>query len=252
MDLQRLSVQSRLAGTILLGVVAATLLPGCGGGIDFGGDVRVPAEQQHVIKAEQHTNAPLSLPADHRFNIHIKRSSQDLAAEGQARGESNATADGQAYASASAANGGSATAMFQIGHRLDNESGQVQSVAIEVQFDLVQEIKASQQPEPHTIAKADLHLVILDTHRRTVAKTTLIQATSDDAISSATGSQRRTVTATFEPNQSYDVVLFAQVEAATDSGQEAVAQIDVKNLQMIFTFASVARQASAAKHEAGK
>ena len=222
------------------------LLSGCGGGVDFGGNIRVPVEQRHVIAAGQPVGRPLSLPTDRPFNIHDKNSSQDRGSDGQARGESDADAQGQALALAEAGNGGSAVAQFRIGHRLDNQSGQTQAVAIQVQFDLTESIEASGLPKPETLAKADLHLLVLDSRNRTVAKLILVQTTSDAAVSQSSHPEHCTLTTKFEPNNSYDVVLFGRVEAGTAPGQEAAARIAVAKLKMDLTF-SVAQTQPAAK-----
>jgi len=236
---------SLLRAALLLASWGA-LLSGCGGGMDFGGRIQIPAEQQHAILAGQATGASLSLPTDRPFNIHVKNSSQDPGSQGRGHGKSDATADGQAFAQADADDGGSAVAQFRIGHRLDNQSGQTQAVAIQVQFDLAEGIKASEVPKPQTLAKGDLQLVVLDSRNRTVARLTLVQTTSDAAVSQSSHPEHCTLTTKFEPNNSYDVVLFGRVEATTAPGQEAAARIAVAKLKMDLTF-SVAQTQPATK-----
>ncbi|MBI4578653.1 MAG: hypothetical protein HY718_03070 [Planctomycetes bacterium] len=206
---------------------------------------RVPALERHVIAAGPSAGASLNLPDNRGFNVHIKQSSQDLGPAGEARGESLATPEGKALAAAEAAKGGSAKAEFKLGHRIDNHAGTAQMMTAEISFAINQNMEASAVPAPGTLAKANLYLVVIDSHKRVVSKTTLVQATTDDSVGSAASPQERHLTARLESGESYDVVLYGQVEAAAAADQTSSARIGVDQLKMALTFSAVTTRPAA-------
>jgi len=224
--------------------VLAALLPGCGG-MDFGGEIRVPVSQRHILKADQLTGRPINLPADRSFNIHVKKSSQDPGPAGEARGESDATADGRASCLAKAENGGSASAEFNIGHRIENLSSSPQCVVVELHFDLRQSISASPLPAPKTLAAGNVQLLVMDAGKRNLVKIAVVQVTSDEAAGTARTRDQRNIPVRFEPGQSYDIMLFGRVEAAAEADQEAVARLDLEGLRMHLTFSPADTQPAA-------
>jgi len=215
---------------------------GCGGP-DFGGDIRVSDSQRHTLKSVAAEGKTLSLPADKGYNIHIKKSSQDPGSDGQARGDSDATAGGEAFCAAEAANGGSASAEFNIGHRIDNLTESGQAVKLEITYDLVQAMAADKLPASETVATTNLHIVVRDSRKKIIAKTALVQTNSDEAVAGGNTKDQRSLTVQFDPGLSYDVMLYGKVDAASSLGQKASARQDIKNLNMKCTFTPVAVQA---------
>lgn len=222
----------------LLGLLGlcVLLITGCGG-MDFGGEIRVPADQRHVLAADSASSDQILLPGDRTFNIHLKNSSQNPDAEGQARGDSDATAEGNAMCVAEADNGGSAMAEFKLGHRIDHQSKKQQVVTIQTEFELEQSIDASPLPAAETLASMNLMLVILDSKSRSVASLNITQTTSDSALSSTKATSRPSIRVVFEPDQSYNIVLFGKVDASSAQSQKASARLSVRNLKMRLTFA---------------
>jgi len=211
------------------------LLAGCGGA-EFGQDARVPAGERYILAAGSPAGASLNLPADRPFNIHVKQSSQDQGPTGTATSRSDATPDGKAFARAETADGGSAKAEFKIGHRIDNTTAATHMMSLDISFNLRQEIAASDVPAPATLAKAYLVLAVIDSHKRAVSNTVVVQGTSDDARGEAAFPQQRHLTVRLEPGESYDVVLFGLVESAAGEDQRAAARIEVEGLQMALAF----------------
>ncbi len=210
-------------------------LAGCGGP-DLGPVARVPVAERHILTAGSPAGVALSLPGDRAFVIHIKQSTQNLGSSGQARGESDSTAQGRAFAAAQAENGGSATADFKLGHRIDNASAVTQVMTARIDFALEQTLDASEVPAPATLAKADLKLLVVDSHQRVVSSTVLVQATTDDSVGSASIPQQRHLLARLEPGESYDVVLYGKVDATAADQQKSSTRLDVDGLKMSFTF----------------
>ncbi|HOA74676.1 MAG TPA: hypothetical protein PL151_05995 [Phycisphaerae bacterium] len=226
----------------LVGAVA--LVAGCSGP-QFGPDARVPVSRRYVIADGSPAGQSLKLPGSSGFNIHIKQSRQDPGAAGEARSTADATAQGEAFAQATVSKGASAQAEFKLGHRIDNHAGGAQMMAARIAFDLEQTVDASDPPDPATLAKADLHLLVIDSHKRVVSKTVVVQANSDESRGSASLPQRRDLTVRLEPGESYDVVLYARVEASAGEGQTAEVRLQVSRLEMELTFSPAAEPPSA-------
>jgi hypothetical protein len=218
-----------------------TVFFGCSGP-EFG-EIRVPTAQQYTL-AEGKTDVPLTLPVDQAFAIHLKKSSQNPGAEGRAQGDSAAAPTGQSFCLAEGANGGTATAEFNIGHRIDNP-GPAESAQIQVNFSLKQSLSATKQPTTETIASANLLLVVLDARRKVLAKIPILQTSSDQAAGEGVVDEQRGLTVTLEAKQSYDVILFGQVQANSSAKQEARARIELEKLTMQFRFSPATTQPAA-------
>ncbi len=231
--------------TIALAAAFITALAGCSD-TTVGPVPRVPLAERHVLTAGSPAGTALSLPGDHGFNIHIKQSTQNQGPAGQARGISDATPAGTASALAEAANGGSANAEFKIGHRIDNNSGATQFMKVKIAFNLNSSLDASDLPAPATLAKADLVLMVVDSTKRIVSKTTIIQGNSDESTGEASTPQQRSLSVRLEPNESYDVVLYGTVQATSADNQNAAAKLNLDKLTMKFEFAPAATQPAAA------
>lgn len=217
---------------------AMSLLCGCGA-VQYGADARVPVAERHILAAGSPAGQNLQLPGDRGFNIHVKQSSQNLGAKGEARGSSDATAQGRAFADAVAERGGAAKAEFKLGHRVDNNSPAAQRMVAAVNFSLQQAMDASTPPSAETLAKAELLLLVIDSHKRVVSKTLIVQANSDESTGNASLPQQRDLAAQLEPGESYDIVLFGQVDAASSDNERATARLDVEQLQINLTFSPV-------------
>jgi len=219
----------------LLGALVL-LLGGCGG-TDFGGEIRVPISQRHVLAAETPAHDQILLPGDRTFNIHLKTSSRNPGTDGTAHGDSDATPEGNAFCLAEAANGGSALAEFKIGHRIDHQTQRRQSVAIQVEFELEQSVEASRLPASDTLATGDLFLAVLDARKRPLANVPINQTTSDNAVGASLTTCRFNLPALFEPDQSYNIILFGKVGVSAAAAQQAAARLTVRGLKMRLTFA---------------
>jgi len=220
---------------LVLGPVGL-LIAGCGGA-DFGGEVSVPVEQRSVLAADTALTDQIRLPGDRAFNIHLKSGTRNPGPDGTAREESDATAAGEARALAEAGNGGTAASEFRIGHALDNQSNKALNVGIQVEFELAHTLTASSQPASQTQATGDLHWVVLDARKRTLANMDIAQLISDEARTQSSTVERHTLDVTFEPNQTYSIMLYGKAVASAAVNQKASASLDIRNLKMRLTFA---------------
>ncbi len=216
-------------------LAASAWLAGCGGA-EFGPDPRVPSEKRYILTSGPAPEGPVSLPASGPFNIHLKSSSQNPGSGGTARGASDALPEGRAFCAAEAAEGGTAQAEFKIGHRIENRTGEVRRAVVQADCTVRHQIETSAEPAPETVAKADLHLVVLDPVQRAVVKIAVLQADSDAAAGGGSFSLSRGLTIAMSPGTSYDVVLFAKAQASAAAGQEARVRVDLDELRMSFTF----------------
>jgi hypothetical protein len=222
-------------GWLVLGPVGL-LLGGCGGA-DFGGDVSVPATQRSVLAADTTLVDQIRLPGDRTFNIHFKSGTRDPGADGTAREDSDATPAGDAHALAETTNGGTAASEFRVGHAFDNQSTKTVSVGIQIEFELAHTLRASSQPASRTQATGDLHLIVLDARKRTLANLDIAQLISDEARAESSSLERHSLDVTCDPNQTYSIILFGKAAASAAANQKASASLDIRNLKMRLTFA---------------
>lgn len=213
---------------------------GCGSG-DIGADVQVsPDEMAGPLGGV--AGKTLALPGERPFNIHLKSSSQNPGERGRARGDSDARTDGEAFCLAESSNGGSATAEFRLGHRIITAGGSPSRVAIQLEFDLRQSLQVSAPPTPKTLAGVSLQVLVLDAHRRVLARPPLILTTSDEGVESAAETHHRNIAITLDPNQTCDIMLYGKVDAAAAEGQDATARLDLRGLKMVLDVQPVTSQ----------
>ena len=153
-----------------------------------------------------------------------------------AKSDSESTPDGTAFCEAKAANGGTASADFLLGHRIENETAARQNAAVQIEFEMTQELRCSDKPAPKTLATGTLNVQILDGHKRSLATVPVAQINSDNAVGSSLNTYRFNLSAVLDPRQNYSFVLQGSVKADGDAGQEAFIRLAVRNLRMRLTF----------------
>jgi hypothetical protein len=225
-------------GICLTTIVAGSLgLSGCDG-VGSGMEIRLAAGQEQQIVSADVARGAVSLPADRAFNIHLGESQQNPGSEGTATSRSRADRAGEAYCTATSTNGGSASSSFHLGHRVINRTDSPQDVELELSYALEQTVKATPDATARTIGTLNLDLVVQDSGKRQLANVPVIQATSDQAISSAESRDHRTLSIQMEPGRWYDIMLVARAEAQADDGQEATAKLKLSDVQLVLSFSS--------------
>lgn len=224
---------------------------GCGNG-SYNAEIRVPLNERHLLTTGVSPGDAIRLPGDRTFNIHQKTSGQDKGPVGDARGDSDASPDGNAFCEVRASNGASAQADFALGHRLDNKSDRRLAAGIQIEFELQQEARGPSAPGRKTLAAGQLSIVILDDRRRAVSTVPVAQTNSDSAIGSSLHSYRFNLSTVFEPQQSYSIILQANVTSEADADQEVFARLQVRNLRMGLTFSPAPPDSAPAAAPAGE
>ncbi len=208
--------------------------------------IRVPLDRQYVVNEQADRPIKVSLPGDQPFNIHIKQSSQNRGADGRAESKSDADAAGQAFGFAEVNKGGSAAAEFTIGHRIANQTENPQDLAIELDFQWVQSLHTSAEPEAKTLARAELAISVISAKGKTLATIQVLKTDSNQARASAELQDHRGFSVSLEPKMHYDIVLTGKVEARSAAGQEAEARLEVKNLGINLSFTSASQETTRA------
>jgi hypothetical protein len=215
-------------------VAALAGLTGCGGGMDLGSSVRVPAEQRQIVEASS-AGKEITLPKDQPFNIHLKQSTQTPGANGSAQGTADANGWGDASCSAVVADGGAATGEFHIGQAIDYRGDAPMKTAVKLSFKLNHELNA----EPiavGTVAQLALTISVRDSSGRVSPKMAVEALSSDDAPGKAGRSDTRDFSFVMEPGRSYQILLDGNVSAASDAHAKATAKMAVSGLQMEMAF----------------
>ena len=92
------------------------------------------------------------------------------------------------------------------------------------------------------MASANLLLVVMDGRKKVLAKIPILQTSSDQAGGDSVIDEQRNLTVALDAKQSYDVILFGQVQANSAAKQTARARIELEKLTMQFRFSPTATQ----------
>ncbi len=217
---------ARRAGVLSpLGAVLCAVC-GCGGG-DFA-RIKVPPEQQITVSADLAAGKTLKLPADKPFNVHDPLRSST----GDAQAGSDATEVGTAFCGAQGRNGGAASAEFQLGSCLYNETGKPLAATVTFSLDYEHKAESTAGATAETAGKMLLKIFIRDSVGKILKEQVLVQSASRVGPRSWSGRETQAFDVALQPDLSYHFVLAGRAEAATKPHTSASARIDVKRLEI--------------------
>lgn len=203
------------------------LLGGCAGA-NFGSDLSARPRPQPLPKQDE---TRLQLPADRAFSITLAPSSREPGLGGKAEVHSSANSDGQAHAKATVQKGGSANAMFQIGHAFQNDTPQQADLDFKIAFDADYHIHTphdSVRPE----ASVGLKLYARDGRGRLLRNMDLIGHTSEKGNAQRSIAETLEFTLTLAPGESVDVYLAGQVRVEVTDDRSGRGELRLRNLSM--------------------
>lgn len=211
---------------------AFALLSACGGGDDFGENVRVPQSKHQSVAAPLESGATLTLPGDKPFNL------TDAQRNSRGPGAASSSADpaGSASCAADAFRGGSADAAFQIGHVLNY--GAPSPFAARVTFHVTYECSLTHAYAGAGKLELGLKAYVMDSDHRVIGRVLLASADIDRMPSRWTGSESPSFDVTLQPGTAYHLVVAAQVKAETTEEPGPTATVYVKSLAIDVTPAS--------------
>jgi hypothetical protein len=211
------------------------MLIGCGEK-EFGMQLEIPEQDRMLVSQPLPEGLTIRFP-NTPFNVHSRQSAQTPGAAGEARGDSNATADGKASCRARAGNGGSAWGEFQLGEALRNAGASAVRMTVKLDLEYSHEAKADPYDAKETLADLTLKVFLKDTQGKVLHQEVLDSLSSDQAPGEQTSRQQLAFEAILAPEGAYDLVLAGRASAASETGSEAVARIQVQQFRAELQFA---------------
>jgi len=218
----------------LVVAAAATwaLIPSGCSQAEFGESVNLPAGKHASLVDDFAAGKPLVLPANTGFNLWD--SQRQAAAAGRA--ESAADPAGTARCQATVSGTGTAQAEFQLGHVLDNRSGEPLAVTVRFEVDYECSLTGTTGSDP---AKPEdelgLRVFVRDSNRRVLKSMTLTDAHSRLGPDTWKGQQSPAFDVTLEPDLAYYFVLAGRVAVTGTEGGEWAAAVGVRSLKLELT-----------------
>ncbi len=209
------------AGAVLVGLSA------CGGG-GFGSELATRPTPRSLDTGQ---GATLRLPQDEPFSITLAPKQAAPGLGGTAEAVSHVSNDGHADADARVDNGGSATASFQLGHALKNDSDRLVSLRVCLRCEYETEAEAT-PARPLPDAKIGLNLYVRDGRNRLVRSLTLAQHSTDEGAASSKNHKDIEFTLSLGARQSVNIFLAGGVEIETTEGHAAHGSIKLSKLEM--------------------
>lgn len=222
------TLRSYLAITLCLPPVI--YIAGCGGA-NFGSEF----ESRPSPTALTRTGAATTqLPQDYEFSIHRTTFTNDSGLGGTAEPAASAAADGSAAVSVKVAEGGEASAVFQLGHAFENKSAhQVDlDVLVRFHFEYTAESSSADQPVDGSVG---LKLYARDDRNRLVRNDELIAHPLDKGPTQGSGDRDHRFTLTLGPGRSVSVFLAGQTQAKALPGRAGNCSLKISGLGMEVT-----------------
>ena len=222
------SPRSYLGITLCLTLVI--YIAGCGGA-NFGSEFESRPSPTALTLTEAATTR---LPQDHEFSIHRTTFTNDSGLGGTAEPTASATADGSANISANVAEGGEASAVFQLGHAFENKSSQQVDLDVLVRFHFEFAAKSSSAEQP-VDGSVGLKLYARDDRNRLVRNDELIAHALDKGPTQSSGDRDHRFTVTLGPGRSVSVFLAGQSQAKALPGRAGHCSLKISGLNMEIT-----------------
>ena len=214
-------------GCIVFAGLALVMLSGCGGG-GFGSEL---AARPTARSLDTGPGVTLRVPQDEPFSIALAPKQAAPGLGGAADAVSNVSKQGHADATAHVENGGSATASFQLGHALKNDSDRL--VSLHVRLYCEYEIDAESTPAgPSPDASVELNLYARDGRNRLVRSLNLTRHSTDEGAASSKDHKEIEFTLPLGARGSLNIFLAGGVEIEIPEGRAARGSIKLSKLEM--------------------
>lgn len=210
---------------------ATSILIGCAGG-EFGSELSErPRKSVPLSPAD---GAVLRLPQDQPFTITLAPTRKTPGLDGKADADAKANRDGKAEARAMVDNGGNATAGFQVGHSMKNDSDRL--VNLTVRMICEYETAAGATP-PGALpdAKVSLNLYARDGRNRLLTNMNLAQQASDAGTVSSKNLKELEFTLPLGAREWVNIYIAGTVQIEVPSGRSAEGLVKLTRLEMEIT-----------------
>ncbi len=216
-----------VGGCVALAAALGAGLAGCSRG-GLASELAVQPQPQ-IVRATESTT--LDIPKDQPFAIALAPSQESPGLEGTADADAHATKDGSADARAEVKNGGKATAAFQLGHAIKNDTDR------QVDLDLKVRCRCEYQAKAEPVsglpdATVGLMLYARTAQNRPLIELSLVGHSTEKGAVSETGDKELSFTVTLGPGETANIYLGGEAKVETEPGRSASGALAVRNLQM--------------------
>ncbi|MCC6358168.1 MAG: hypothetical protein IT450_05455 [Phycisphaerales bacterium] len=202
-------------------------LAGCGGG----GMASELSAQPEARPLSRSSGNLLRLPADDKFSIALAPAQKAPGINGKAEASASAERSGVGDASARVENGGTASATFQVGHALKNDSNNQLDLVVRTRFNY--EYAAGAQPAGETEdATLSLNLYARDGKNRLLKTLTVLAHSTAEGDVKSKDRKEAEFTLTLGPGDSVSVFVGGTVMINTKEGRSADGSIKLSGLEM--------------------
>ncbi len=203
------------------------ILSGCASD-QFGSQLSAHPKARAIDRPEGTT---LHLPQDQPFNITLPRATKQPGLEGTAEVDATAKPNGDAAASASVTNGGSAEAVFQLGHAVSNATEKQVDFEFHVHLQYEFEAQASTElslPD----ATVGLRLYARYEQGRLIRDIALVGYTTENGATKRQSTENVNFTLPLGPGDSLSVFIAGQAKVEVPASRSASRSIKISDFQI--------------------
>jgi hypothetical protein len=222
--MRRCTVRSGFLGPLVV-VSSLVIASGCAGA-GSGGELSVRPQPRAVSAAEGTT---VRFPADGALNITLLSASKEPGLSGAAETDTDIDAQGSAAASASVTNGGQASAQFQLGQSLQNDTTRQTDFDLTVRFSY--EFDAAAEPASRLPAgTVSLRLFARRPVGRPLRELTFVEHATELGNIERAATEEARCTVTLGPGETLHVFLAGVVSIDVPDGRSAAGRVSVKDV----------------------
>jgi len=219
----------RKTSTIVGPFLFATLLAGA---VGCGGSGAAATLSARPVPLELTRPEPqtIRLPADKPFSITLAPSTRSPELTGRASARSKADKHGTADATAEVEDGGKASATFQLGHALANDTERMLDLEVSVKAHYVCSVSADTNDLP--LATIHVNLYMRDDRSRTPLQFVMVNHGSDRGTAKIDDSRRVSFTTTLGAGRTAYIFVAGEVRIEAEGGHTAGGSIALDGLEM--------------------
>jgi hypothetical protein len=216
--------------TVALAITFTASLSGCSSA-DVGAEL---SSRPKPVALNVADGAVTRLPQDQKFTITLAPSSKEPGLGGSADADAHARAEGAADAMAQVANGGKASASFQLGHAFQNDSNRQIDAEMRVRFKYA--LSATTDPPSEVLGAAvGLKLYARNAKNLLVRTLDLLGHSTANGPTMRSGENEFTCTLTVGPGDFMNVFLSGGVSAEAREGRSSAGSLKLTDVQLEIT-----------------
>jgi hypothetical protein len=189
--------------------------------------------QPTPTKMSPDAKSNLVVPSDEPFAIAETSMQTDETTGGTAAADTSISEQGSAKLETSAANGGQASAAFQLGHSVRNAGNEQAQVTLTVAFDYEYAV-VEEPPAGLPDASVSLELIIRNRRERVLDRITLLDYSTEQQSGSEKSRKQFQTECLCPVNDTLDIFLAGSVKSGSQADTSASANLTLRNVELRF------------------